>query len=310
MKTFHPSLAAQYASPSTTLATAWRVTLVTGAVFGMTDHDTDVTIAGVTYYAAGGLSPSMVDSTADFEGDTIDVSAFLGQADEADLQSGDWDDAAVLVFEYNWAAPPTTLDATTVNILRRGWIGEVQRTTQQLKAEVLGLVQRLRTRIGAVYSPTCRYRFGDAFCTKDLGPLTFSGTLTGVGSDPHLLASDTSQSQAAGVFNFGELRLTSGRNAGRQMDVRTWNNQTFRLMRPLPYPLAVGDTYTAIAGCDKRVQTCQAYGNVVNFGGEPHIPGVDKLHANDIQAAPQPPPPAPPDGNPDPGGGGLLSEGA
>lgn len=303
MKTFSPSLAAQYASPSTTLATAWRVTLVTGETFGLCDHDTDVTIDGVTYHAAGGLSTSSVDSTADFEGDTIDVSAFLGQADEADLQSGDWDDAQVLTFEFSWSDPPATLDASTVNILRRGWIGEVQRTTQQLKAEILGLVQRLRTRIGAVYSPTCRYRFGDAFCTKDLGPLTFAGTLTGVGSDPHLLALDTAQSQANGVFNFGEIRVTSGLNAGRQMDIRTWQNHTFRLMRPLPYPLAVGDAYTAVAGCDKRFDTCRHYENEVNFGGEPHIPGVDFLHANSIQAAPQPPRPAPPDGNTDAGGG-------
>jgi hypothetical protein len=72
--------------------------------------------------------------------------------------------------------------------------------------------------------------------------------------------------------------------------------------------METGDQYRAIAGCDKRLPTCIAYDNVANFGGEPHVPGVDKLHSNDIQAAPQPPRPEPPDGNPDNDSGGGSSE--
>lgn len=300
MKTFTPALAAEYASPTTHLATGWRVARRDGLVVGFTDHDQDVTIAGVVYAAGTGLSPTTVDSTTDFEGDTLDVSAFLTVADEVSLEAGDWDDAEVLVFEYAWDAPPAVLDATTTNILRRGYLGQVQRTQQRFTAEILGLVQRLRTRIGSVVSPTCRYRFGDSFCTVNLTPLTHTGTLTAVGGNAHLVASDSASAVPAGLYNFGEIHFTSGANAGRQMDIRTWQGGQFRLMRPVPFPMAVGDQYEAVEGCDKRWLTCtDRFTNGINFGGEPHIPGVDKLHAMDIQAAPEPPPRPPPDGNPD-----------
>lgn len=312
MKTFAAALSSQYASATTTLALAWRVTRRDGVVFGLTDHDRDLALDGVVYQAAGGLNTTSVDSAVDFEGDTLDVAAFLGANAEAELESGDWDDAEILIFEYHWASPPSTLTPQSVNILRRGHLGEVQRTQGQLRAEILGLVQRLRTRIGVMLSASCRYRFGDAFCTKPLGPLTFPGTLTGVGSEPHLVAMDTTLTVADGRLNFGEILFLSGRNAGRQMDIRTWNDQVLRLMRPLPFPMAAGDQYRAIQGCDKRFQTCHTlYNNAINFGGEPHVPGVDKLHANDIQDAPLPPRPPTPDGNPDnvPDSGGSDTEG-
>jgi uncharacterized phage protein (TIGR02218 family) len=40
--------------------------------------------------------------------------------------------------------------------------------------------------------------------------------------------------------------------------------------------IAVGDTFTVTAGCDKRFATCvQKFDNAVNFRGFPHIPGND-----------------------------------
>jgi uncharacterized phage protein (TIGR02218 family) len=310
MKQFAPALAQHYQQPTTTLATFWRVTRTDSTTFGLTDADHDFTADGVTFYASGGLSMSSADSTASFEGNTIDVSAFMGPQAEGELHSGLWDDAEILIGEYNWASPPATLTPATVNILRRGWLGQVERSTHTLQAEILGLAHRLRTRTGAICSSTCRYRFGDSFCTVNLGPLTHTGTLTGVGDDPHLSAMDTGQAAPNNVLNFGELTFLSGANAGRQTDVRLWSNHTVTLNRPLPFAMAVGDQYRAIAGCDKRLPTCTAYENAINFGGEPHVPGVDKLHANDIQAAPAPARPTPPDGNPanDPDSGAQGGE--
>jgi uncharacterized phage protein (TIGR02218 family) len=42
----------------------------------------------------------------------------------------------------------------------------------------------------------------------------------------------------------------------------------------MPEPIAVGDTFTVTAGCDKRFATCRdRFDNVLNFRGYPHIPG-------------------------------------
>ena len=42
----------------------------------------------------------------------------------------------------------------------------------------------------------------------------------------------------------------------------------------MPEPIAVGDTFTVTAGCDKALSTCRdRFANVVNFGGFPRMPG-------------------------------------
>ena len=42
--------------------------------------------------------------------------------------------------------------------------------------------------------------------------------------------------------------------------------------------IQVGDTFDIIAGCDKTRETCQSkFSNIINFRGEPDVPGVDKL---------------------------------
>lgn len=82
--------------------------------------------------------------------------------------------------------------------------------------------------------------------------------------------------QVDGYFNDGFVTWTSGANEGRSTPVKTWvaSGATFTFWLPTPYPIQVGDTYTAVAGCDKELTTCRdKFGNVINFGGFPTIPG-------------------------------------
>ncbi len=83
---------------------------------------------------------------------------------------------------------------------------------------------------------------------------------------------------AQGYFTYGLVTWLTGANAGYQMDVRQFTPGTVTLALPMSYPIAVGDTYTIVAGCDKTVATCKArYANLVNFRGEPFIPGTDAI---------------------------------
>ena len=43
--------------------------------------------------------------------------------------------------------------------------------------------------------------------------------------------------------------------------------------------IAIGDAFTAVAGCQKRhdVDCRDKFGNLLNFQGEPHLPGIDAL---------------------------------
>jgi uncharacterized phage protein (TIGR02218 family) len=72
------------------------------------------------------------------------------------------------------------------------------------------------------------------------------------------------------------------------MEVKGWNltTHTMTLFEPMYYEIQVGDTYEVHQGCDKYLATCRdVWNNVVNFRGEPHIPGRDK--ALDYRVPPQ-----------------------
>ena len=89
---------------------------------------------------------------------------------------------------------------------------------------------------------------------------------------------DSSKSQPNGYFSDGTVTFTSGANIGLSMEVRDFTSGRFGLFLPMPNVIAVGDTYTAVAGCDKLFDSCvNRFNNAVNFRGEPHVPGTDKL---------------------------------
>jgi uncharacterized phage protein (TIGR02218 family) len=45
---------------------------------------------------------------------------------------------------------------------------------------------------------------------------------------------------------------------------------------PMGAPVAAGDQFNATAGCDRSFATCKdRFGNAMNFGGFPHMPGTD-----------------------------------
>lgn len=83
--------------------------------------------------------------------------------------------------------------------------------------------------------------------------------------------------QQPGYFDFGLVTWTSGQNSGVTSDVRAWDGTNqINLLLPTPFPIAGGDAFTITPGCDKRIETCvQKFNNVLNFRGEPFVPGQD-----------------------------------
>lgn len=283
MKRWSDSLKLLYAQTVTRLAMFWRVTRSDGQVFGFVDHDQDVTIDGVTYRAAEGLGTTAAQATADLQPGTMDVSAFLDVSTEGEMEAGIWDEAAVFPFEAPWDVPPSALDAAQVNILTPGKLGQITRQTGRFSGQLHGLTEQLDTAIGRMYLPGCPWRLGDSRCQVDLGPWTHTGSVTAVGADGRYTFDDAFSTLGPGYYNEGVLTMTSGANAGRSMDVRTYDGLTFTLHRPLPYPVAVGDGYRCVAGDDKTFETCGfTFHNANRYGGFPYLPGVDMVLQNPL----------------------------
>lgn len=286
MRSASAQLTAHLAGEVTSLAVCWQLSLVDGTVMGFTDHVADLVISGVTYQAATGFSPTAIESKDRFSVDNLDVEGVLDSSaiTEADIMAGKYDFAEILIFEVN--VTDLSQGAYTP---RRGWLGEVSIKSSQFIAEVRGLSQKLSQNIVELYSPTCRAIFGDNRCKANKASYTFTGSVNTVTSRQVFISN--AMTQAAGYFSSGEVEWLTGANAGRRMEIKEFSNKQFTLALPMPNAVAVGDTFKAVAGCDKTITTCATkFANGTNFRGEPYVPGMDKVlataaTANDLQRA-------------------------
>lgn len=278
MKTMSPGLAAHLDGEVTTLACLWRLERVDGWVRGFTDHDQDITYLGLSYLASTGFLPSAIKSGADLSVDNLDVDGFLD--DDAlrpeDLTAGRFDGARIDIMLVNWA------DLAQGHILlRRGWLGEVKRADQRFSAEVRGIANRLQQTSGKLYSRLCRTDLGSSECTVSLTPLTDTLAISAVASGDTFTAPTA---RGSGFYTFGACTFLTGANAGAATEILTHVGQSVTLFTPMPRPIAVGDQVRLVAGCDKTIETCHArFGNVLNFRGEPHIPGNDKVFSYPVR---------------------------
>lgn len=277
MKDISPALEAHLASEVTTLATCWKLIRRDDTILGFTDHDQDIVFDSVTYKASTGFTPSAIDNSASLSVDNLDVEGMLSDTSitETDILAGKYDFSEIEIFQVNYR----DLSQGALK-LRRGWLGEVSLQKQRFVAEVRGITQRLAQTIGELFSPSCRATLGDGRCKVNLASHTVTGSVTSVSSNQEF--TDSARSEASGLFTFGKLIFTSGANSGLAMEVKEYLNNAgggrLSLALPMPYVIAPGDTYSLSKGCDKTLSTCFGrFNNVVNFRGEPAVPGLDRM---------------------------------
>lgn len=287
MKTIPVALKAHYASGSTTLATALRITRQDGRVFGFTSSDVSERIDGVWYDAQQGLDISSLATTAslavgNLELTTVDDGTLF---DRRDILGRLWDNAAFLLFRYNWADPAQGSEA-----LLAGTLGQVKLLRGSITCELRDLRQYLQQSIGAVTSKTCRARFadfpsqaGNARCGLSAAAWTDGLRVTSVIDERTFrVAVSTGAARANAWYDDGLLTWTSGDNVGLRSQIKSFNGfspMEMTLLTAPPRAVQVGDYLQALAGCRKRLaEDCRdRFDNVVNFQGEPHLPGMDAL---------------------------------
>lgn len=254
----------------TTVALCWRVERRDGVTIGLTAHDRDLEIDGLTYRAAPGMTPSAVSRTADLEADTMDVQGALTSdaISEADLLAGRWDGARVVFFATDWTAPDEQV------ALGEGTIGAIDTRDGALTAELRGIAADLDRPVVEETSPECRAELGDRRCRVAMaGRRRFARVVAVEGA---VLTLDGAE-PVANAYGGGRLRWFGGGNSGLE-DAVAVSNGTQVTLRRLPRFEAEGALVELIEGCDKSIATCAArFGNGANFRGEPYLPGIDLL---------------------------------
>jgi uncharacterized phage protein (TIGR02218 family) len=276
-RTIPTALATHIAGEVLTLALCVKVTRKDGAVMGFTSCDVNLSVGGVSYEAASSISASALRQEAGAGVDNLELLGLLSsdRITEADLLAGRYDGAAAELFLVNHK----DVAAGQVTLVR-GTLGEVRVTDGRYVAQFSSLAQRLQQQIGELTAPGCRARLGDARCGVAAASYQFARTVASVASE-HVLHFG-SDNKPAGYYDSGQVKLSAGANAGLGREVKrhtvSGGTAVVELQEPFPFPVSVGAAATLEAGCDGLFATCVAkWNNAVNFRGEPHVPGTDKL---------------------------------
>lgn len=123
------------------------------------------------------------------------------------------------------------------------------------------------------YEAQCRHTLFDVGCTLSAASYAVPATVGAGSTAAAIVAPGLATPQGSRSYTLGRIVFTSGQNQTFQRTVKSWDGSfTLSLLNPLPYVPAPGDTFTAYPGCDKLLTTCNAFNNVINYGGQPFIP--------------------------------------
>jgi uncharacterized phage protein (TIGR02218 family) len=251
-----------------------RIVPVTGITVYMTDHPRDLVMSGHTYISTSGYQFTGYDSRADFSPASIDIDGIAGVAgiSRAAVASGVFDGALCYVFATTWTSPVEDQEPIV-----SGVFGKTSLLDDRFQIGGVSLIDALNQSVGQIYGAACPKTFcGQEYggCMASLAANTVTGTLTGVTSAA--VFADSGRSEADDTFGAGTIQFTSGPNAGlKALEIKSFAGGVITTYEPFYYLPVVGNSYSMVRGCRKRLSDCQnrvGGSNVLNFGGFPWIP--------------------------------------
>lgn len=286
------------------LATCWKISLVGSAtVYRFTDAPQELQLreaehgARLTYTPTKGVDASasrnedeLSASNKEIRG-VIDSSAITAAA----LRAGLFDGAQVDEYLVDRRIPWVAYIAH-----RRYFIKTVRYSRGNWEAEADAMPGFLDLPVGDLWTPICRV---DLFSPKcGLTETDWDNTTAAVAEVvsqrlvirfTYSIAGGLSAWGASGWADDGTVLFTSGANNGLRTAIKTHvdtaDGGTMTLHFPTAFDVQVGDTATLFPGCNKKSGVerdpkgvlipghCKdKFNNLVNFQGEPYIPGRDK----------------------------------
>jgi uncharacterized phage protein (TIGR02218 family) len=262
----HPSLD----KTTTTLITLYRIDARDGSVYAFAAHTEPVIVDGVTYVPAP-LDPTEIERRAGLAADNAELDAVIASnLIEADVIAGKLAGARLTILLYDY-------QSASVVMRHVGYLGEITLSSDgQLRVEYRSLAQLFSQQIGDLTSPTCRVRdLGDAECKVNLANFTHVATVTTVTDRTRF---SINVSKPDGYFRYGRARFLTGANANTIRRIQSHTANTIELVLATVRDIQPGDQVELIAGCDRTRETCRdKFANMVNFRGEPDLPGLTKV---------------------------------
>ena len=243
-----------------------------GSTIYLTHYPKDLVINGHTYLSSAGYDFTGYTSTTSMSPAMIDLQGISGLAGIGfdEIGSGVFDNARAYLFATTWNSPVEDEEPIVASIL-----GKTTLQDERYTIEEMALIDALNQSVGKTYTAGCPKTFGGTEyggCNKSLASVTVTGTLTGVTS--RSIVTDSARAEAADYFGAGTIQFTSGANAGlKPLEIKSFASGVVETFEPFYYQPVIGDGYTMIAGCRKRLVDCRdKFNNVVNAGFFLNIP--------------------------------------
>ena len=252
------------------VATYWRLFRRDGMALAFTSHNQALYFGGLLHRAAPGMVPSSIKRTAGFGVDSAEVSGALSHdsISESELDAGLFDGASIEIGAVDW-------ETLSNAAFYHGSLGRIDRGTRGFTAELVSAKSALDKDLVPRTSPTCRAEFCGPGCNLSVARFTHRATVTSIDVETNSVFCEVVDAHR---FVAGALRFLGGSQAGETFGILAHSDGRFTLDRPIDAGVQAGTAVNLIEGCDGRVETCLTrFDNVVNFRGEPFLPGNDAI---------------------------------
>lgn len=198
-----------------------------------------------------------------------------GAFDAADFQV----DEAYFSAVPTWPMPPKGATPVGCRTIFAGQVAEVDTTNLVAIFTVNDYRALFSIQVPIhFYSAQCRHMLYDSGCQLVAANFAINGTVSAESSPATIIAEGLPAPRGSGTYQLGQLVVTSGNNNTFRRTVKSWDGAfTLSMLNPFPFQFQPGDTFTAYPGCNKVSTTCEAFGNLANYGGQPLIPPPESL---------------------------------
>lgn len=239
-----------------------------GVILRIAESDEPVTVEGETYQVIPGIRISAVTHTNNGEMPSCQIVAVHqngGIINSNDVDIGLFDGAAVQIYIVD------RLDLSSKGLLFTGSMAGVSYNIENMITfDVKGPVVNAKIIMTQKRSPMCRTDLFSVLCglnADDYAVVAHVATLMDA-----FTFTVTGPTNPDGWFNGGTIINADG----VAFEIANWDQSSSRITTYLPSQRLVesGMPLTLYPGCNKTLANCSAYGNTLNFIGEPHFLGT------------------------------------
>lgn len=122
-----------------------------------------------------------------------------------------------------------------------------------------------------LFQAGCTHVFGDAMCGFDRTTMQHDFA-AGAGTSQSRIVCAFAPSPAT-LYDGGTVIGLTGPNTGYHRTVSRLVGGAVFVLDPYIFPVAIGDTFRLLPGCDHTLATCtETFDNLAHFGGFPYVP--------------------------------------